>query len=369
MAWTEYYVDPASGSDSTGTGTIGSPWASVQHALDTVTPSGRDRINLKAGSTDFISTYLDFTTFSPSTTNQIAIQGYTSTAGDGGMGSIDSSGGLTNTSSSGIHLINLNLSSANIGSHWGIYLQGSSSSVVSCNYEYTYNAASVPAILMGDQGSAVFDVFLNSPTTGARCGIQAEFVSRCVVKLDGNSSSGTISTVGKGGWPGTHINNIYWITGNHAGDVVSVQAKSVVAHNTIFSQGSSTGKGINITNTDACVYNNYIEGFSGAGAVALSCNATIAATGNAFYNNTTNESLSFDAGFAGKNLSLSSSALSDPGSGDFNVDATVKDDAFNSGGVFRGLSTTKCELNYGAAISQAAPSGGGGATVHPLYAN
>ena len=366
MAWTEYYVDPASGSDATGTGAIGTPWATVQHALDNVTPNGRDRINLKAGSTDSISTYLNFNTFAPSTTNQLAIQGYTSVAGDGGMGSIASAGGLTNTTSSGIHLINLNLSSANVGSNWGINLQGTSSSVVSCDYEYTWNGSTFPAIYMKDQSSAVFDVYLHSPSTGARSGIQAEFVSRCVIKIEGNTSSGNISTVGAGGWPATHVNNIYWITGSHGGSVINVTAKSVVAHNTIYSQGASTGKAINITQTDACVYDNYIEGFSGSGGVALQCNQRIFTTGNAFYNNATNESLSFDPAFSGQNLSLSASALADPTSGDFNVDATVKGDAFDSGGVFRGLTTTKCELNYGASISQAAAAGGGGSTFHPL---
>ena len=40
---TQYYVDPASGSDSTGDGTIGTPWASVQHAIDNIHDTIADR--------------------------------------------------------------------------------------------------------------------------------------------------------------------------------------------------------------------------------------------------------------------------------------------------------------------------------------
>ena len=54
---TNYYVDPGSGSDVTGTGTVGSPWASVQHALDNITrdATNGDQINIKAGTADVLS--------------------------------------------------------------------------------------------------------------------------------------------------------------------------------------------------------------------------------------------------------------------------------------------------------------------------
>ena len=85
---TNYYVDPGSGSDVTGTGTVGSPWASVQHALDNITrdATNGDQINIKAGTADVLSSPLTLATYgTTSATAPLSFRGYTSAAEDGGV--------------------------------------------------------------------------------------------------------------------------------------------------------------------------------------------------------------------------------------------------------------------------------------------
>ena len=93
MALTEYYVAPSSGNDTTGNGlTDGTAWATVQKALDTITAgAGGDRINVKndSGTDDVLASALTLATYgAPTNAAPLVIQGYTTTAGDGGIGGI-----------------------------------------------------------------------------------------------------------------------------------------------------------------------------------------------------------------------------------------------------------------------------------------
>jgi hypothetical protein len=97
----EVYVAYTTGNDSTGAGTSGSPWKTIQKALDTVNHGGDGvRINVKAGETQVIATNaLSTTTYlatngAGSASEPLIIQGYTSSAGDGGIGTIE---GTTNS--------------------------------------------------------------------------------------------------------------------------------------------------------------------------------------------------------------------------------------------------------------------------------
>ena len=361
MAWTEYYVDPASGSDSTGTGSIGSPWASVQHALDNVTPSGRDRINLKAGAVDSYTTYLDFSTFAPSNTgNNVLIQGYTSAAGDGGLGQITGSSGLINEASrSGIHLVNLDLNISNISTSVAGIKIGNESTVVGCSINCSM-AGNAEAVSLYTRSYFMDNYYECSNAKGR---VVASQVHRNIIKQ--NNPSGSNASLILNASYGCATFNVVWNKLTDSGYGIYCNDATLCAYNTVFSEGASTGTGIYGFGQRMTVFNNYIEGFSGSGGIGVYTPGRVYVTGNAFFNCTTNIS-SADQAYEGQDLSLSASALSDPTNGDFNVDATVKGDAFDSGGVFRGITTTKCELNYGASISQTAASGGGGSTFHPL---
>ena len=96
MALTNYFVDPAAGSDDTGDGSIGTPWASVQHALDSITrdATNGDQVNIKSGTADVLAATLDLTTYgTPTATAPLVLRGYTSAANDGGVGVLSGGGG------------------------------------------------------------------------------------------------------------------------------------------------------------------------------------------------------------------------------------------------------------------------------------
>lgn len=96
----EYYVDYLNGNDTTGDGlSDGTAWKTIQKALDTITKAspGLDRINVKSSAAQVLAASLDFTTIEASivSTSPLVIQGYDSTAGDGGEAEIDMNGSST----------------------------------------------------------------------------------------------------------------------------------------------------------------------------------------------------------------------------------------------------------------------------------
>ena len=114
-AATEYYVDPTNGNDTTGDGSVGTPWATVQKALNTITQdtTNGDRINLRDTSDDVLSSALSFATYgTPNVDYPLIIQGYTTSAGDGGIGGISGGGSVAiidSTSIDAVILIDLHL--------------------------------------------------------------------------------------------------------------------------------------------------------------------------------------------------------------------------------------------------------------------
>ena len=87
----ETYVDPSIAANS-GTGTIGDPYGDLQYALDTMTrdSTNGDRINIKSGTAEVLTGSIDLTSYgTTSFTAPIIFSGYTSAAGDGGIGEID----------------------------------------------------------------------------------------------------------------------------------------------------------------------------------------------------------------------------------------------------------------------------------------
>ena len=95
MALTQTYVDPSINANS-GTGTIGDPYGDLQYALDTMTrdATNGDQINIKSGTAEVLTGTLDLTSYgTPTNSAQIVFRGYSSAANDGGVGIIDGNGG------------------------------------------------------------------------------------------------------------------------------------------------------------------------------------------------------------------------------------------------------------------------------------
>ena len=93
----EVYIDPSIAADS-GTGTSGDPYGDLQYAIDNTTlAASGTRFNVKAGTAEILTKAVDFTsgfTGTTGTTKHVIIEGYTTTAGDGGIGELE---GTTNS--------------------------------------------------------------------------------------------------------------------------------------------------------------------------------------------------------------------------------------------------------------------------------
>ena len=264
MALTDYYVDPLSGSDTTGDGlSDGTAWQSVQHALDNITRNtvDGDRINIKAGTAEVLTGSLSFATFgTPSILAGLVLQGYASAQGDGGIGEIDGNGNNVSANSyvSYIDLkihngaatgdlikvtqavaVNCEVYDAFNGIDSGIY-----SSIVNC---YVYNCDNYGIELSGS--SIASGCYVRSRSTDSRGAMvtciyllgRPSFAERCIVSCDSTT------------------NGIYCF-----------QDGTNPINCSIFS-GGGTGNGI-ILGTSAIgsgCRNNLIEGFSGVGGAGI----------------------------------------------------------------------------------------------------
>jgi len=200
MAVAHCYVDGTSGNDSTGDGTVGNPWQTVQKALDTPSgwPSGGtnassdgNQINLKNANT--LSSSITWTTWVATITvnvdNPLIIRGYTTSANDGGVGEINGNGAVSNIFSttstpSSVILINLKLHNTTayvigIGSGWRLFLceiyngsgllnLGSNAWVVAC-YLHTVNGTSWAASGSGTEQIWLYNFIKGGNSGGIRC--------------------------------------------------------------------------------------------------------------------------------------------------------------------------------------------------------
>ncbi len=353
----ETYVDPA-GNANSGAGTIGDPYLDLQYALDTMTrdATNGDRINILAGTDEVLAAALDLTTYgTPNTTAPLIIQGYTTTAGDGGIGGISGNGTYSIIASStldAIHFIDMHLH--NSGSATIVSLDDFCY-IVNCEIDNTTGSG-----LWLDRPVIINCFIHNTGAFGLRCqqggyvfGNHFEngansFTTACY--LNSNASLATFNT--------------FSLSGASNGIFVNLTAVTI-ANNSIYSS-SGTGQGIIIGGGgNAIVVGNIIEGFSGVGGIGLQ---TIADGGlilkgnNAFYNNTTDESLSgWESRDMGGDQSLGASPFTDAANGDFTVDTSVRALAYPTAN-YPGLSV-RSYLDIGALQRQEA--GGGGILVHP----
>ena len=308
---TEYYVDPAINGNS-GTGTIGDPFGDLQYALNTVTRNSTDgdRFNVKAGTAESITTDISVSTYGNGTVAApLIIEGYTSSAGDGGIGEIN--GGGTSA--------------------------------------YIFNGGSCVVIFRNMKiGNVTTDV-IGTAATGSRF----LFCEIHTATFDGTSSTSDLEIIGcyfhdigryscycgfyakvmgnyidvTGGVIGIYLTvarclvdrNI--ITGNPSSSAILLSSQSTISNNSILASGS-TVDGISdggSEKTNLLVVNNLVEGFSGSGGVGINLAATTNKSTidyNAAYNNATNYSLG-DTFYTANNEALGASPFAKSGSDTF----------------------------------------------------
>jgi hypothetical protein len=361
MAITESYVDPAINAAS-GAGTVGDPWGDLQHALDTMTRDGTngDRINIKAGTDEVLTAALDLSTYgTPSQTAPLIIQGYTTAAEDGGIGGISGNGTYATFDSTAIDYTGI------IDMH--VHNSGSARPLKLRNEIYLENVEIDNTTTDGVFAVGVNWVihncyFHNCGDAGVSLASYGERITACYFEDGANTFNFAIETSPNS--TGSIIsNNIINLTGNGDG-IRHAGLGIVISNNTVYSAGG-TGTGIDIiSGVDRLqmINNNYVEGFSGVGGVGIAqasgSGDILLMTANRYYNNTSNESLSGAYINKSDNSAVGSSALTNPGGGDFSVGTDLKAGAYPT--TFKGVATDQF-MDIGAAQREE-PAGGGGTT-------
>lgn len=271
MAITNYYVAPSSGNDTTGNGlTDGTAWATVQKALDTITQgAGGDRINVKndSGVDDVLTAALNLTTYgTPSATQPLVIQGYTSTVGDGGKGGIDGDATysiMIETAANWVHFIDMHLH--NTGAAQVLHLNNDcglircevdNSSYATRSIDFAGTCTVVGCHIHNLAGNAGLQV------SGGMVGWNyfEDGTNKFVTACDPGGATFCFNII--------HLNSV-------AGNGMIIPSGPVF-NNSIYNAAAGTGRAMsaNTSSTGNFIMNNYIEGFSDTGGDGIFYNAT-----------------------------------------------------------------------------------------------
>ena len=359
---TQYYVDPSIAGDS-GAGTSGDPYGDLQYALDQVgTSPGRDatngdRFNIKAGTDEVMSSGISLATYGgPSATAPLIFQGYTTTAGDGGIGGVSGGGSSTIINASGTSYVHfLDLHCHNTGSNIILRLN-TYSSVQRCEID---NCTS-NGIQYGAQ-CLISDCNIHNISAVGVLLTGTSIIKNCYFTNGANDFSDCINLP----LNAVAYRNILSIDGATNGiELTSVTGRMI--NNSIISSGG-TGTGLLFGGVDAeqaIVDGNLIEGFSGVGGIAAdfaSSARPIAFHGhNGYYNNTTNEANASDSILipTGTNESLGASPFDKSGSDTF-ANRFTYFAPVDTGNVHGGAYPSGSRVDKGA-VQHADPAGGGG---------
>jgi len=346
MAASQYYIDPSIDAAS-GAGTIGDPYGDLQHALDTVTrnTSNGDQMNIKAGTAEVLTAAISLATYgTPDGNHPLTFRGYTSALADGGIGEISGAAtySIFSSSTNGIRFVDMHFTNSGAST---IVTTGSNCVFLNCEFDNTSGGG-----LVGSYETLVSNCYFHN--IGA-IGLVLEtgLVIDCVFETgSGNDFTVAIET----NQQQNVIDRCIFIL---AGSAIGIQLDAAacrVVNNTLY---ATTGTGTAIKSTVwfanvQTIENNYIEGFSGVGGVGINTESDVFGDGgyivrnNKYYNNTTNESLSGLNVIYENNAAVGSSALTNPGTGDFSVGTDLKAAGFPT--AFNGISTNQF-IDVGAA--------------------
>lgn len=260
---TYYYVDPAGGTDDAAGGrgaSTGSPWKTVQYALDHITrdSSNGDQINIKSGTDNTLGNYLSLTTYgTPTEKAQLTYRGYSSVANDNGVGAINGSGTypIINTYTPFVNFIDLHL-----------YNSGAATSLMYLNKAIIANCELDHAALGITAYQYCWIVNCHFHDTTNHC----IYMSSAMNQAIGNFCNITSAAYQQYGiysaqYGNSADHNIVYADGDARGIYMAVDYQRCT-NNSVFSNGGG-GYGILINNSwsNYTIYNNIVEGFSGAG--------------------------------------------------------------------------------------------------------
>jgi len=370
---TEVYVDPSIAAD-TGTGTSGDPYGDLQFGLDNTTlGSGGTRMNIKAGTDELLSAVLDLVAFTgtPGLAQPLIFEGYTSTAGDGGIGGISGSGSnaVWSTSTGGLWFRNCHLHNCGSAAIYTNAIATDWIGIISCELDNTSGSAIVAtgsprAIrIMGNN-------IHNIGTYGVSLGTDISVPAYVLYNYFANGTNDFTDAIRSTMAAVVVRGNIFSVDGATNAVNLSVSNSplgSTVSGNSILAS-AGTGIGINTaqvtTNAlNALIENNLVEGFSGAGGVGYKFDQTVRTSlfaGNAAYNNTTNYSGNTDHLFdldGDYNEALGASPFDKSGADTF-VNRHTYFGPVDTGNVQGGAFPAGARRDKGA-VQHADPAGGG----------
>jgi len=262
VAITHTYVDYGAGNDTTGDGSIGTPWKTLQKAFDSLTRNTTDgnQVNLKAGTAHVNAAALDLTTFIAGGALTLAapliIRGYTSAANDGGMGEIDC-GGAQMFAGTYSYLVLVQLKIHNGAAGGNIVNLNSFCTMIACevvkgtsNSSYgIYGYGSGMFLGCWIHGKIANSLRIGASTIVVGCHI-ADFTSR------GIWTNGACEI----------RDNILITSGNVNMIPVATSGEINIVGNAFYSTSASTAQGINASaGIYGTVVNNIFVGFSGVG--------------------------------------------------------------------------------------------------------
>lgn len=297
MATNSYFIDPSGGSDGTGDGSIGNPWASLAYAYANATQGTPGTIfNLKDSAADTLGATLSTPDLGTGGTKWCITRGYTSAAGDGGVGVIDGAGsygvtlqncgqlyGLEIRNSGAANLITAGFSDVDLTVR-NCYLHNTSSGSAFSTSSVAFNCCFIGnrvediggyGVDLSDAGHRVLHNYFKNGATN-------KFTVACRV-------ADTDSLIG---------HNIISIDGTSDGIYLGVSSGSrryQCHNNSVFSDAGS-GTGILLSGTyqqGARIHDNIVVGFSDTGGIGFESTAGLTlyfASHNAAYDNATNYS-------------------------------------------------------------------------------
>lgn len=337
MAYTEIYVDPSIAADS-GAGTVGDPYGDLEHAIvqTTFDTTNGTRVNIKAGTDEVLVadllTSLDDTSVSiawavPGPQAPFVFQGYSTAAGDGGIGGISGGGAVSifNKATQDF-IVFRDLHLHNTGAN-NILTFDDKCRVENCEL----NNTSAKAIDC-DSLNMIFRNYIHDiGAEGIISNFGADnFIAWNYLKNGTKSFTTAIDIIG-----GMTFSNIISLSGTSVG--ISLGNASSAISNSIYGGGGS-GKGVTGRTSSQInsVINNLVTDFSASGGFGIHMsNATVTLQtwgANSFYNNDTDVTAISNGQpiLLTANETLVASPFTDAAGGDFSpVDTgTVKEGSY-----------------------------------------
>ena len=308
-ALNDYYVDPSIAGNS-GTGTSGDPYGDLQYALDQITRDATDgdRINVKAGTDEILSSALSYATYgTPSVSAPLVIQGYTSSQGDGGIGVIDCN---SNQCSNQAYVSFIDMEVKGSGAN---AIFGNVAMLLKCVLHDSSGGLmnAVDATLIGNH---IYDI---SAATLVAC------ASFCYNYVDNTQTKKATTRIYDTSSAESRVVGNIFVMDSSGCDGVSLQDDSAhcVGNSILASGATGAGISIDVNRERLVVLNNLVEGFSGAGGVGFDGNSRSEGyhvfAGNAAYNNTTDYANDADSLFSEDNETLGASPFAKSGSNTF----------------------------------------------------